>query len=159
MRAGAVKSAVLAFLAGVVVAAVGVWPGDIPLFWAVALGVPAAALTVVGSRFAGPLEPMWSAVPDESGSATEMQAANLVTRLAEAAADPTRFQSRVQPRLRRLAVATLRGRPGTRDLVDLTDPRARPALGDELHELLTSPVAVLPPAQRVAELLDRLEEA
>ncbi|MGQ0840797.1 hypothetical protein [Actinokineospora sp.] len=150
------RSLALALVAGVAVAGFSVWPGDIPLLWGIALGIPAAAVTVLGARMSGPLEPSWAAEPDLPSPATEMQSANLATRFAEAAGDQTRFVSRVQPRLRRLALARLRERHP--DLSDVDDPRARAVLGVELHRLLTSPGAALPSPQRMAELLDRLEE-
>ncbi|GLZ39858.1 hypothetical protein [Actinokineospora sp. NBRC 105648] len=151
----ALKTAAIALLAGTTVVAVGVWPGDIPLFWAIALAVPAAAIAAVGARAAGPLEPVWSAVPDEHGSATMPQAANLATRLAEAHQDPYRFRTRIQPRLRKLAEAHLHAHR----ISTVDDPRAVAVLGAELHHLVTSPTAVLPPARRVVELLARLEES
>jgi hypothetical protein len=59
--------------------------------------------------------------------------------------------------MRRLAVAALRARPGMHDLTGLDDHRARAALGDELHTLITAPDARLPSPRRTAELLDELE--
>jgi hypothetical protein len=71
--------------------------------------------------------------------------------------DQHRFTTRVQPRLRRMALATVRARPGNADLTSLDDPRARAALGDELHRLLTDNRARLPEPHLLAALLDNLE--
>ncbi|MCG8920491.1 hypothetical protein L6E12_32465 [Actinokineospora sp. PR83] len=150
-----VRTAAVAVAAGVAVAGLGVWPGDLPVFWAVTLGVPAAAVAAVGARFSGALEPRWAPLPDPADSATEPQAANLATRLAEAADDPVRFHTRLRPRLRRLALATLRAEHG---VSDLDDPRAVDLLGADLHALLTDPAAVLPGPERLERMLARLEE-
>ncbi|MGX7825309.1 hypothetical protein ACTG9Q_09465 [Actinokineospora sp. 24-640] len=147
---------VLAVLVGVAVAGVSMWPGNVPLFWAAALAVPAAALTALGARLSGPLEPLWTAVPDAPSAPAQLQAATLTARLAEAAADRDRFLSRVQPRLRALAEARLRAR--WPDLSGMDDPRARSLLGED-HATLTAPDAPLPSPQGVARLLDLLEEA
>ncbi|CRK61543.1 hypothetical protein [Alloactinosynnema sp. L-07] len=151
MTAG--RSWFIALLAGAVVAALAVWPGNIPVFWAVGIGVPVAAVTLLGARYAGPLDPLWSAVPDGAGPATELQAANLAGRLAEAADDQPRFVTRIQPRLHRLATAALR----ERGLSDMDSEAAKAFLGAELHSVLTSPRANLPPPDRLAAMLDRLE--
>ncbi|MGW5055601.1 hypothetical protein [Actinokineospora sp. NPDC004072] len=149
-----VRVVVVAVLAGVAVGVFAAWPGRVPVFWAVALAVPAAALAALGARLSGPLEPLWTPVPDVPTAAAELQAATLTGRLAEAAADPDRFRSRVQPRLRGLVLASLRAR--WPDLSDVDDPRVRSLLGPE-HDLL---VADTPPTpHRLAALLDRLEEA
>lgn len=152
MSAG--KALLLAVLAGAAMAVAAVWPGGVPVFWAVALAVPVAALTALGARLSGPLEPLWTAVPETSAAPAQLQAATLAARLAEAAADPDRYLTRVRPRLRALVLARLRER--WPDLSDVDDPRARAALGAQ-HALLTDDV---PPTPRgLAALLDRLEEA
>ncbi|MFC7612949.1 hypothetical protein ACFQV2_04155 [Actinokineospora soli] len=145
---------VLAVLAGAAMTGLSLWPGGVPVFWAVALGLPVAALTALGARLSGPLEPLWTAVPGGPAAPAQHQAATLAARLAEAAADPHRFTTRVQPRLRRIALDRLRER--WPDLSDVDDPRVVAALGGE-HALLT---ADAPPTPRaLAALLDRLEEA
>lgn len=145
------RSWFLAFFVAVLVAALGVWPGNIPLFWSACLGIAGGSVTLLATRYAGPLDPLWRAVPDPAGSATDLQAANLAGRLAEAAGDQLRFVSRVQPRLRALADAAVRER-------GLSGAEAADFLGPELSELISSPFAPLPPPQRVAELLARLEK-
>ncbi len=151
-----VRNLAAALIGGLLVAGVSLWPGELPVFWAIALSIPAAAITLLGARVSGPLEPTWTAVPDGPTSITEMRASTLATRLAEASRDQARFVSRVQPRLRGLALARLRERHP--DLSTMDDPRATASLGDELHALLCSPKAVLPTPRRLAVLLDRLEE-
>ncbi|WP_436493717.1 hypothetical protein [Actinokineospora sp. HUAS TT18] len=147
------RSWIIALLVGAVVAALAVWPGNIPVFWAVCVGIPTAAVTLLSTRYAGPLDPLWSAVPDGTGPATELQATNLASRLAEAATDQSRFITRIQPRLRRLAAAALR----ERGVSDLDSEEAKALLGYELHAVITSPTATLPPPDRLAALLNRLE--
>ncbi|MBC6450321.1 hypothetical protein [Actinokineospora xionganensis] len=146
-----VRSWSLAVLVTVLVSALGVWPGNIPLFWSACLGVAGGAVTLLATRYAGPLDPLWRAVPDPAGSATDLQAANLAGRLAEAAVDQVRFVSRVQPRLRALAEAAVRER-------GLSGTEAADFLGPDLAELISSPHAELPPPHRAAELLARLEK-
>ncbi|UVS76991.1 hypothetical protein [Actinokineospora sp. UTMC 2448] len=141
-------------MAGVAVVVVAAWPGGVPVFWAVALALPAAALTALGARLSGPLEPLWTPVPDAPSAPAELQAATLAARLAEAAADRDRFLSRVQPRLRRLVLTRLRER--WPDVSDVDDPRVRSLLGPE-HTLLVTDAPPTP--QRLSALLDRLEEA
>ncbi|MFC5287170.1 hypothetical protein ACFPM7_08930 [Actinokineospora guangxiensis] len=148
-----VKVVILAVLAGAAMAAVAAWPGGVPVFWAVALGVPVAALTAVGTRFSGALEPLWTAVPSADSAPAQLRAATLTARLAEAAADPDRFRTRVRPRLRALAAARLRER--WPDLSDVDDPRARAALGGH-HAVLTG--EAMPTPRALADLLDRLED-
>jgi hypothetical protein len=145
------RSWFLAIAVAIAIAALGVWPGNIPLFWSACLGIAGGSVTLLATRYAGPLDPLWRALPDPSGSATDLQAANLASRLAEAAADQVRFVSRVQPRLRALAAAAVRER-------GLSGAAAADFLGPELSELISSPHAELPPPHRVAELLARLEK-
>lgn len=145
------RSWFLAVLVAVVVAALGVWPGNIPLFWSVCLGTAAGAVALLSARYAGPIDPLWRPAPDPPSSATDLQAANLAGRLAEAAADQIRFVTRVQPRLRALAAAAVRER-------GLSDAEAATFLGPDLSYLISSPQAELPSPHRVAELLARLEK-
>ena len=148
------KVVVLAVFAGAMMTGVSVWPGGVPVFWAVALGIPVAALTALGARLSGPLEPLWTAVPDAPSAPAQLQAATLTARLAEAATDSDRFATRVRPRLRRLVVGRLRER--WPDLSDVDDPRVKTVLGGE-YALLTTDTPPTP--QGIAALLDRLEEA
>ncbi|OLR90014.1 hypothetical protein [Actinokineospora bangkokensis] len=148
------RTAAIAALAGVGVVVLAAWPGDLPVFWAVVLGVPAAAVAFAGARFAGPLEPDWAPLPEPAGTATNPQAATLAGRLAEAAEDPHRFRSRIRPRLLRLADARLLAH----GVSGVDDPRARGLLGAELHRLLIDPRAELPPPGRFTELLHQLED-
>jgi hypothetical protein len=129
----------------------------VPLGWAIVLGLPLGGVVLVGTLLSGAMDANWEPVPAPSVIPSELHASTLATRLAEAASDRHRFTTRVQPRLRRLAVATLRGRPDTTDLTSLADPRAKDALGPDLYSLLTDPAARLPEPRRLAELLDRLE--
>ena len=148
-----VKVVVLAVLAGAAMTGVALWPGGVPLLWAVALGVPVAALTALGARFSGPLEPLGTPVPGGDSAPAQLRAATLTARLAEAAVDRDRFRTRVQPRLRAIAAARLRER--WPDLSDVDDPRARAALGPH-HAVLTGDA--MPTPRALADLLDRLED-
>ncbi|GAA3855678.1 hypothetical protein GCM10022243_21300 [Saccharothrix violaceirubra] len=123
------------------------------LFWSVVIAVPVAALALLGARLPRAADVHWAPPPVHHSSATTVQASTLATRLAEAAVDPDRFASRVQPRLRRLVEARLRQRHG---VPDLADPRAVALLGPELHRLVTAPDATLPDPKRFAELLEDL---
>jgi hypothetical protein len=87
-----------------------------------------------------------------------LDASVLATRLADAAADQSRFRTRIQPRLAKAALARLRHLPGLDNVADLRDPRAAEALGPELHRLLTDPRSALPNPKTLAILLDRLEQ-
>ena len=120
--------------------------------WAVLLAVPIAAVTMVGLLAPRGAEPIWAPLPEPAGRATEHQAASLASRLAEAAEYPTRFQTRVQPRLRRLALAKLR-RAG---IEELDDPRAAAVLGARMHRLVTDPTATMPDPETAAELFSGL---
>ncbi|GAA2970748.1 hypothetical protein [Actinokineospora diospyrosa] len=141
------KSVALGIAAGIVVFVAAVWRGGIPVFWAIALAVPAGVVTGLGVLLAGPLEPVWSALPDEIGSGTQPQAATLAARLAEAEHDRQRFHTRIQPRLRATIARTL-------EVSDVDSPGVRERIGQELYRLITSPTAQLPPPARLAELLE-----
>lgn len=131
----------------------------VPPHWAILFGLAAGTFGALSASLTGLMDANWDAVPNPITTAPELHASSLAIRFAEAAHDQHRFTIRVRPRLERLAIATLRGRPGTEDLTSLDDPRARAALGAELHALLTDPEAALPSPRRLAELLARLEEA
>jgi hypothetical protein len=129
----------------------------VPLAWAIVLGVPLGAVVMLGVLLSGAMDANWEPAPAPGVVPSELLASTLATRLAEAATDQNRFTTRVQPRLRRLVVATLRGRPGTSDLTSLDDPRARQVLDPDLYRLLTAPDATLPDPRTLAALLDQLE--
>ncbi|GAA3060842.1 hypothetical protein [Actinokineospora globicatena] len=145
-----IKELTLGLLAGALVVVVGTWPGGIPLFWAIAIAIPAMAVTAVVVRLSGPLEPIWTALPDETGSATHPQPATLAARLTEAAEDQHRFRTRIQPRLAAALTHTI-GEP-------LNTPTARARLGPELHTLATNPNATLPDPAHLAALLKSVVE-
>lgn len=147
----------IALGAGAVAAIVAIWLMVVPVFWGVVVALPVAAGTLLALVLAGVAAPTWQPSPAPPESLTSHQASTLSTRLAEATKDPHRFRNRVQPRLRSLALNTLRQRPGLGDVTDLHDPGAREALGPELYTLLTDRDARLPSPHRLAELLSRLE--
>ena len=146
-RAAALAAAVAALSAFLLLRVGAPWP------WAVLLALPLGALALLASRLPRATDVVWAPQPAHVATATSAQAGTLAGRLAEAAVDQDRFANRVQPRLRRLAEARLRQRHG---IPDLGDPRAREALGDELHRLLTDPKAPLPGPSRLADLLEHL---
>jgi hypothetical protein len=129
----------------------------VPLAWAIVLSVPLGAVVMLGVLLSGAMDANWEPAPGPGVVPSELLASVLATRLAEAATDQNRFTTRVQPRLRRLVLAVLRGRPGTSDLTSLDDPRARQALDPDLYRLLTAPDATLPEPGKLAALLDQLE--
>ncbi|ONI77726.1 hypothetical protein ALI144C_30205 [Actinosynnema sp. ALI-1.44] len=139
--------------AGVLTAVLAGWLMVMPVFWAVAVAIPIAAVTTMAVVVTGVAAPMWAALPAPDEALTTHQASALSSRFAEAAKDPGRFRTRVQPRLRKLAADTLRHRG-----ISLSDERARLVLGDELHTLITDRDARLPSPRRLSELLGRLEE-
>jgi hypothetical protein len=149
---------IVTLLVGGAVGAAAAWLMAVPVAWAVIIAIPVAACTLLALLMLGVAVPLWHALPAPDDSLTVHQASALSSRLAEAARDQRRFQLRVQPRLRQLAMAALRQRPGLADLSGVTDPRAEQALGQELYTLLTNPEATLPTPRRLAELLRRLEE-
>lgn len=141
---------IVALVAGVVATVLASWLLVMPVGWAIVIAVPIAAVTALATMVVGVAAPTWSALPAPDEALTMHQASTLSTRFAEAAKDPGRFRSRVQPRLRKLAEDTLRHRGVGFD-------KAREELGDELYALLTNRDAQLPSPHRLAELLGRLE--
>ncbi|WP_125728416.1 hypothetical protein [Kibdelosporangium aridum] len=137
---------------GAVVAVLAAWLMAMPVFWSIAVALPITAVTAMALMALGVAAPSWQALPTPDETLTMHQASSLSSRLAEAAKDPGRFRTRVQPRLRRLAADTLR-----RKGISLGDDRAREVLGAELHTLITKRDAQLPSPDRLAELLGRLE--
>lgn len=142
-------------------AAVGVLAAlrlDVPLLWAVALGLPAAAVAFLAARLSGAARPNWTVPDDEVRPPGLSMAATLASRLADAGRDPNRYVNQLRPRLQRIALTSLQARPELADLTALADPRARDALGADLHTLLIARHAALPAPQRTAQLLAQLED-
>ncbi|MGH3763522.1 hypothetical protein [Actinophytocola sp.] len=152
-RAGA-----LAVLTAVAVYLTATHAMDVPFWWALLVSLPPAAAVLVTGLFVGAFDQDWTPEPDLPAASVCLHASSLTDRLGQAATDPYRFTSRVQPRLRRLALTTLRRDPDTADVSDLHDPRARDRLGDDLHDLLTAPAARLPKPDEFAAMIRRLEE-
>jgi hypothetical protein len=153
-----VRSIIAAVLVAALVVTAAILLGAIPFGWALLIGLVGGALTLVVVLVTGNTEPNWAPAPDPIGAATVMQASTLTARLAEAATDDYRYHTRIQPRLRALALGTLRQRPELRDLTDLADPRVRALLGDDLHTMLIARRGALPTPRRITDLLARLEE-
>jgi hypothetical protein len=141
----------VALAVGAAAGAVAYWFIGVPGFWAVVIGLPVAGCAYLAALLSVVAAPSWQPEPLPGESLTVHQASSLGSRFAEAANDQQRFQHRIQPRLRALAGKALR-------LRDLDEPRAREALGADLHDLLTNRDARLPSPHRLAELLSRLEE-
>ena len=152
------RAAFLALLTAAAVFAVAIYFMDTPIVWAVLVSLPPAAAVLVTALFVGGFDQDWTPEPDLPASSVWLHASQLGDRLGQAATDPYRFTSRVQPRLRRLAMTALRRHPDTTDITDLHDPRAREVLGADLHELLTTPAARLPKPAEFAAMVRRLEE-
>jgi len=129
-----------------------------PFWWAVLVSLPPAAAVLLTAIFVGGFDQDWTPEPDLPAASVCLHASQLTDRLGQAATDPYRFTSRVQPRLRRLALSSLRRVPDTADIADLHDPRARERLGADLHELLTASGARLPKPDEFAAMVRRLEE-
>lgn len=139
---------------GAVTVAVMTVVGGVRLEWSALIGVPVVAFTLLWLLAPGGAEPIWAPLPDPTTRATEHLASSLASRLAEAREYPSRYGTRLQPRLARLALVKLR-RAG---IDELHDPRAPAVLGAELHRLVTDPAATLPDPTRAAALFATLEE-
>lgn len=148
----------LAVLTGVAVHLTATIAMDVPFWWALLVALPPAAAVLITALFVGTFDQDWTPEPDLPAASVCLHATQLSDRLGQAATDPYRFTSRVQPRLRRLALTTLRRRPDTADIADLHDPRARERLGAGLHDLLTAQSARLPKPDEFAAMVRRLEE-
>lgn len=144
---------VAALGAGVLTTVLTSWLMVMPVFWAVMVAIPVAAVTGLATLAAGVAAPQWVTSPAPDESLTTNQASALSSRFAESATDPGRFRNRLQPRLRKLAADTLRHRG-----ISLEDNRAEHVLGAELYALITDRDARLPSPRRLGELLARLEE-
>jgi hypothetical protein len=126
----------------------------LPLWWTVLVALPVGAAALLVLLLSGAYDVDWAPEPDTRSASVCLHASTLADRLAQAAADPSRFATRVQPRLRRLALGALR-RAG---VDDLADPRAREILGADLHHLVTARDAGMPSPANLAALVRRLEE-
>lgn len=144
------RAGLLGLVVAVVVAVGAIAAFGVPVGWAVLLAVPAGVLAMAGGLLAGTYDAEWTAPPELPAAAVTLNATFVTERLEQSAKDPYRFTARVQPRLRRIAVAALDG--------DLDSPAAREKLGPELHALLTDHHAQLPPPPKFAALMRRLEE-
>jgi len=145
------RAAIAAFATGAIAGYVLFRIGA-PVLWSVVIALPVAALTMLVARLPRATDVVWQPLPSSYSSAASVQASTLAGRLAEAAVDQDRFATRVQPRLRRLALTRLRQ---THGVVDLDD--ARELLGPAAHRLLTDPKAPMPDPAALAVLLNRLE--
>ena len=121
-----------------------------PVGWAVLIALPIAALVLLMARLPRATDIAWSPLPARQSTATSVQAATLASRLDEASRDQDRFATRVQPRLRQLALARLRQNHGITTLDETL-------LGAAAHRLLTDPNVAMPDPRALAEVLDRLE--
>jgi hypothetical protein len=119
---------------------------------ALLLGVAAGALTLALRAVRGIGDISWPGPVDPSSGAGWHQASLLESTLSQAAADPQRFESRVAPRLRRLAEARLHRRG-----IDWDSAPARSLLGAEIHALLRRPLTSTPPPDAVRRVLDTLD--
>jgi hypothetical protein len=126
----------------------------VELRWAILLGVPVVACTLLFLLTPAAAEAVWAPLPEPAARPTEHLAAAFASRLGEAAEHPARFRTRVQPRLARLALVKLR-RAG---VDDLHDPRASEVLGERLHRLVTNPNATMPDPHEAAALFATLDE-
>jgi hypothetical protein len=152
------RATLLALLTAAVAFLLAVRVMDMSVAWAALVCLPPAAAVLVAALFVGGFDQDWTPEPDQPTTTAFLHASQLTDRLAQAADDHYRFTSRVQPRLRRLALSSLRRRPDTADIADLHDPRAREVLGDDLHALLTGSGARLPKPDVFADMIRRLEE-
>lgn len=128
--------------------------GGVAPEWSALFGVPVTLFAFMVLLSPTGVEPLWAPLPDPTTRATEHLAASLASRLSEAADTPSRYRTRLQPRLARLALARLR-RAG---IDELYDPRAPAVLGEDLYRLVTDPDVTLPDPRTAAAMFARLEE-
>lgn len=126
-----------------------------PVVWAVLVALPVGAVAVVVALVSDVFDVDWTPEPDRPGAGVSLHAASLAGRLAQAAGDRHRFDTRIRPRLRRIALDMVRRKE---NIDDLDDPLAREVLGADLHDLLTAPDARLPHPTTFAAMMRRLEE-
>ncbi|MEU5691626.1 hypothetical protein [Actinosynnema sp. NPDC020468] len=148
---GMVRAVVLAVVVGVGTW-FGAWRFGVPAHWAVLVALPVATLGLLVARLPRATDVLWAPPPEPRSGVVTTQAGTLASRLAEAHEDPSRFGTRIRPRLRALAEARLRHL----GITDLADPAARAALGPELHHFLTAPDATLPDPSKLTRLLENL---
>jgi hypothetical protein len=148
----------LTVVTAVVVFLVATYTMSTPFWWALLVSLPFAAAVLLTAVFVGGFDQDWTPEPDPPSASVCLHASQLTDRLGQAATDPYRFTSRVQPRLRKLALSTLRRLPDTSDVADLHDPRVRERLGDDMYHLLTASGARLPKPDEFAAMVRRLEE-
>ncbi len=129
--------------------------GGVATVWSALFGVPVTVFVLMVLMSPAGVEPVWAPLPDPGSKATEHLAASLSSRLTEAYDTPTRYRTRLQPRLARLAAARLR-RAG---IDELFDPRAPDVLGKDLYRLVTDPHATMPDPKTAAALFAKLEES
>lgn len=144
------RSVLFAVVVAVAVFVAARFAMNVPVPWALLMALPAGALTFAGCLLAGTFDADWTAEPDPPSASVTLHATFLTERLERSAIDPYRFTSRVQPRLRRAAQAVLGS--------DLDTQDAKERLGADLHALLTSQDAQLPPPKTFAALMRRLED-
>ncbi|HEX3590968.1 MAG TPA: hypothetical protein VHV74_15175 [Pseudonocardiaceae bacterium] len=129
-----------------------------PVAWSILVALPVAAFVMLLLTTPPGIEPSWSPPPEPPSVAAHLDASTLTGRLEDAVRDQSRFRTRIQPRLAALALGALKRKPGMGDLTGLDDPRAREALGDTWHTVLTHPSATLPGHDELLALLAYLEE-
>jgi hypothetical protein len=96
----------LLVLATAVVTGLVVWRFGADPLWAIVLAVPPAALVLLATYLPRATDVVWQPPPDPPSAIASVLASNLATRLAQAAEDEVRFRERIQPRLKKLGVAT-----------------------------------------------------
>lgn len=128
--------------------------GGIAVEWSALFAVPVTVFVYLVLQAPTGVEAVWAPLPDPHSRATVHVAASLASRLGEAFDTPSRFRTRLQPRLAALATARLR-RAG---IDELYDPRAPAVLGDDLYRLVTDPDATLPDPRTATAMFARLEE-
>lgn len=146
----ALRAGVLAAVVALFTVVAAVFGMNVPVHWAILIGVPPGVLAFVAGVLSGTFDADWTAEPDPPAAGVTLHASFLTERLERSGLDQYRFTSRVQPRLRRIAESATHG--------DLHSAAARERLGADLHRLLTAPDAQLPPPKTFAALMRRLEE-
>lgn len=149
------RAILLALATAATIGAAAHFAGGIPAGWAVLVALPVGAAVLLAGLLSDVFDVDWAPEPASRTASVCSHATSLTDQLTQAAADPHRFTARIQPRLRRLALDTVRRTAG---VTDLDDPRARELLGADLHDLLTARDAHLPPPTTFAAMVRRLEE-
>jgi cell division protein FtsW (lipid II flippase) len=149
------RSLLLSAIVTITVVVGAFFPGGVPFWWSVVIALPVGAAVMIACLLAGVFDVDWTPEPEQPSAGVCLQASTLADRLAGAADDQRRFATRIQPRLRRLALDRLRRKEG---IDDLADPMARDLLGADLHDLITTPDGRLPPPKTFVAMVRRLEE-